>query len=184
MTRAWHFRFAIQGFGIAAMLMLCSTGSWAQFEPNTDRWGMDFRDFDVPNNPRACLDACRDEPRCRAFTFRDAAANNGHPHCWLKAGIPAPRPTPGATSGVVRPEEAPVRPPEFERDTDRWGNDFRDFDVPEDPKACYDACRDDRHCRAFTFRSAAANNGRPHCWLKDAVPPPRPTRGVVSGVVR
>ncbi len=169
--------------GLAVLLMLRSTGGSAQLEPNTDRWGMDFRDFVVPENPRACLAACRAEPRCRAFTFRTAAVAYGRPHCWLKSDIPPARYAQGATSGIVRPGEVAAQPPAFEPNTDRRGSDFRDFAVPENPRACYDACRADARCKAFSFRSAA-DNDRPHCWLKDAVPLPKFTQGVVSGVVR
>jgi hypothetical protein len=138
----------------------------------------------VPENPRACLDACRAEPRCRSFSFRTAAVAGGRPHCWLKSGIPPARYTQGSVSGIVRPEEGAVRPPAFELDTDRGGSDFRDFAVLENPRSCYEACRDDGRCRAFSFRTDAASKGLAHCWLKDAVPRPKFTRGVVSGVVR
>jgi hypothetical protein len=170
--------------GLAILLMLCSSACSAQLEPNTDLWGMDFRDFAVPENPRACLDACRAEPRCRAFTFRTAAVAYGRPHCWLKSDIPPARYAHGATSGIVRPEEAAAGRPSFERNTDRGGGDFRDFAVPDNPLSCYDACRNDSRCRAFSFRTAAGENDLPHCWLKDAVPPAKFTRGVISGVVR
>ena len=170
--------------GLAVLIMLCSTGAFAQFEPNTERWGMDFRDFAVPENPKACLDACRAEPRCRSFGFRIAAVAGGRPHCWLKSGIPPARYTLGSVSGIVRPEEGAVRSLTLELDTDRGGSDFRDFAVRENPRSCYDACRIDGRCKAFSFRTAASSNDRPHCWLKDAVPPRKFTRGVVSGVVR
>jgi signal transduction histidine kinase len=97
----------------------------AQLEPNTDLWGMDFRDFVVPENPRACLAACRAAPRCRAFTFRSAAVAYGRPHCWLKSDIPPARYAQGATSGIVRPEEVSARPSGFELNTDSRGSDFR-----------------------------------------------------------
>jgi len=171
-------------FGLAVLLMLCPISGWAQYEPNTERWGMDFRDFVVSENPKACLDACRAEPRCRAFAFRTAAVAGGRPHCWLKSSIPPARYTLGCVSGIVRPDEGAVRPPAFESDTDRGGGDFRDFAVPENPRSCYDACRNDGRCRAFSFRIADANNEGPHCWLKDAVPPQKVKPGVVSGVLR
>jgi hypothetical protein len=171
--------------GLTVLLLLCvPPASRAQFEPNTERWGMDLRDFVVPENPRPCLDACRANPRCRSFTFRTAAVAGGRPHCWLKLGIPPARYTQGSVSGVVRPEEGATRPPAFELDTDRGGGDFRDFAVPENPSSCYDACRNDGRCKAFSFRIAHVHDDHPHCWLKDAVPPPKFKRGVVSGVVR
>ena len=117
--------------GLAILLMLCSSACLAQLELNTDHWGMDFRDFAVPENPRACFDACRAEPRCRAFTFRTAAVAYGRPHCWLKSDVPPARYAQGATSGIVRPEEVAARPPAPEPNTDRRGTDFQDLAVPK-----------------------------------------------------
>ena len=111
--------------------MLCPISSLGQFDPNTDRWGMDFRDFAVPENPRACLAACRTEPRCRAFTFRTAAVAYGRPHCWLKSDIPPARFAQGTTSGIVRPKEVAVQSRAVEQSTDRRGSDFRDFAGPQ-----------------------------------------------------
>src|SRR6266536_1143832 len=76
--------------------------------------------------------------RFRAFTFRTAAVAYGRPHCWLKSDIPPARYAQGATSGIVRPGEVAAQPPAFEPNTDRRGSDFRDFAVPENPRACYD----------------------------------------------
>lgn len=178
-----YFVGLLRFVGLAIPLMLCSSVCSAQLEPNTDRWGMDFRDFVVPENPRACLAACRADPRCRAFTFRTAAAAYGRPHCWLKSDIPPARYAQGAVSGIVRRKEVVARAPAFESNTHRGGSDFRDFANPENPRACYDARSADARCKVFSFLNAA-NNDRPHCWLKDVVPLAKFTQGVVSGVVR
>jgi hypothetical protein len=80
--------------------------SFAQkLEENTDRHGEDFRDFDLPSpDPLLCRKACVEDEQCRSFTYLKPNTGPGSPgvaHCWLKAGIPAPKHDPAFVSGVV-----------------------------------------------------------------------------------
>jgi hypothetical protein len=168
--------------GVVALLTLCSTWGWAQFEPNTDRYGMDIRDFDVPSNSKLCYDACVKDGRCRAFTFKKAPDNHSPAHCWLKYGVPAPRHDECCVSGVVRPAEPP-RPANFEPNTNRFGSDIRDFDVAANSLLCYNACRDEQSCRSFTYMKPR-NGGSAHCWIKSGIPVAKYDLCCVSGVVR
>lgn len=72
--------------------------------------------------------------------------------------------------------------PGFERHTDRPGADYADFDVKNGARECQKRCRAEARCRAWTFVGDHAPEGPGHCWLKDAVPPPRPMENAVSGV--
>jgi hypothetical protein len=68
--------------------------STVSFERDTDRPGTDF--FNTPQpSVDACAALCQRETRCHVFTYYQGK-------CWLKEGVPAARPLPGATSGVVR----------------------------------------------------------------------------------
>ena len=75
----------------------------------------------------------------------------------------------------------------FEENTDRHGEDFRDFDLPSpDPLLCREACVEDEQCRSFTYLKPNAGPGSPrvaHCWLKSGIPAAKHDPAFVSGVV-
>lgn len=75
----------------------------------------------------------------------------------------------------------------LEENTDRHGNDFRDFDVPSpDPLLCRKACVEDEQCRSFTYLKPNTGPGSPqvaHCWLKSGIPAAKHDPAFVSGVV-
>lgn len=78
--------------------------SWP-VEENVDRPGRD-----MPGSPtilpqtatyHACKLACEENRSCRAWTFVKArCSDGGRPRCWLKNGVPAPRPNSCTVSGV------------------------------------------------------------------------------------
>jgi hypothetical protein len=116
------------------------------------------------------------------------------------AGGPPP-PVPPARGGeaVGEPHRAPPAGPQpavvggpitvpssdsmsFERDTNRPGHDYKNFDLPEPrPEICRDACREDGRCKAFTYVSPGIQGSNARCWLKDGTPRPKPAQGLVSG---
>src|SRR2546422_4694019 len=77
-----------------------------------------------------------------------------------------------------------------EENTDRPGQDLRDFDLnlpspgtfggPED--VCRETCQRDDRCKAWTFVKAGIQGPNPRCWLKKVVPAPRTSNCCVSGV--
>jgi hypothetical protein len=74
-------------------------------EYSIDRLGGDYRSFETPPDPKAqaCVDACKAENRCRAWTYRRAGYGVTVPHCYLKDTIKPPRQhRPCCISGVVR----------------------------------------------------------------------------------
>jgi len=75
----------------------------------------------------------------------------------------------------------------LEEDTDRHGEDFRDFDLPSpDPVLCWNACVEEAHCRSFTYLKPNTGPGSPqiaHCWLKSGIPAAKHDPAFVSGVV-
>lgn len=74
---------------------------------------------------------------------------------------------------------------EIQGDTDRPGNNYRNFDLPNpDPDLCLEACQKDSRCRAFTYVNAGIQGPKARCWLKDAVPPAKTSAGCISGVKR
>lgn len=73
-------------------------------ELGTDRPGYDFGDFAIDNGAAECLQRCRDDARCRAWTFVGEQAPDGSGTCWLKDRVPPARPMTHAVSGSVEPE--------------------------------------------------------------------------------
>lgn len=63
--------------------------------------------------------------------------------------------------------------PKFLSDTNFFGKDIRDFDLPEEnPRLCYDACVAEKSCHAFTYLRPHGWPGAgptPHCWIKTGV---------------
>jgi hypothetical protein len=51
-------------------------------------------------------------------------------------------------------------------------------------KPCAHAGQSERRCRARTYRRAGYGGTAPHCYLKDAIKPPRHRPCCISGVVR
>ena len=84
-------------------------------------------------------------------------------------------------TGAVIPSK-----PRFElSDTDRPGNNYRNFDLAQpDPALCLEACQKESRCKAFTYVKPGVQGPKARCWLKDAVPPEKPSDCCVSGVRR
>jgi hypothetical protein len=72
-----------------------------QWEPNTDRPGSDYRNFDLRSpQPEQCRDACWSDVQCRAFTYVRPGVQGPHARCWLKNVVPPARPADCCLSGV------------------------------------------------------------------------------------
>ena len=110
-------RFIITRLALLLFLLYLPRASPAQeLEPDTNRFGLDFKDFDLPSpDPQLCRKACVDNDQCRAFTYLKPYGWNGAgpaAHCWLKNGIPDAKTDPCCVSGLVRPQEpAPQKDP-------------------------------------------------------------------------
>jgi hypothetical protein len=72
-----------------------------EYEPEIDRPGNDYVDFDI-DSPQSCRDACEADVACRAFTFRGG-------HCWLKNAGGTPTFLQGASSGFKGLESQALR---------------------------------------------------------------------------
>ena len=74
------------------------------FEFAIDRFGGDYRDFELASDPtgEACKAACDGENRCRTWTYARPGYLGPSARCFLKDKITAPRRKPCCISGVVR----------------------------------------------------------------------------------
>lgn len=73
-------------------------------EYSTDRLGGDYRNIPVAADPAGatCMEACKGDPKCRAWTYARPGYFSGAPRCFLKDKIKPPRRKPCCISGVVR----------------------------------------------------------------------------------
>jgi hypothetical protein len=73
----------------------------------------------------------------------------------------------------------------FEMNTNRYGEDYRDFDIPvADPQLCADACAQESECKAWTMVKPGIQGEQAKCWLKSKVPPPERDECCISGLKR
>jgi hypothetical protein len=71
------------------------------FERDTDRPGMDYRSIELPSSDwHLCQAECDADARCRAWTFVKPGHQGRNARCWLKTGVPEPRPGDCCVSGV------------------------------------------------------------------------------------
>ena len=79
------------------------------------------------------------------------------------------------------------RPGPLENAIDRYGGDYKNFDVtnnPPAPEACKKACEDDNRCPAWTFMRSGYVGSAARCYLKEKITRPVRKPCCVSGVVR
>jgi PAN domain len=78
----------------------------------------------------------------------------------------------------------------FEENTDRPGNDFRNFDLnPPQPGSfggpvdiCRENCQREDNCKAWTFVKAGIQGPNARCWLKTSIPAAHQNNCCTSGV--
>jgi hypothetical protein len=106
--------------------------------------------------------------------------------CWLKRDVVPPQEASCCVSGVRGAGVIEPRAGDVEYSIDRFGGDYRAFEMPPNPKgkACADACQSEERCRAWTYRRPGYGASVARCFLKDAVKPPRRRPCCISGVVR
>jgi hypothetical protein len=74
---------------------------------------------------------------------------------------------------------------DLEYDTDRPGQDYRNFDLPAArPQLCQAECGADPKCKAFTYVKPGVQGSSARCWLKSGVPAAGRSSCCVSGVKR
>jgi 1-phosphatidylinositol phosphodiesterase len=172
--------------GFAPVIGPAPYGGGLEF--STNRGGSDYRSFDlgVPR-PEDCRNACLGDPACAAFTYVNPGVQGPNARCWLKNAVPPPSPDGCCVSGVKYASAPPPPPPQerrpFERGIDRNGSDYRSFDLPApNPEICRESCYGEPQCVAFTYVHPGIQGPNARCWLKNSVPPARPSGCCISGV--
>jgi hypothetical protein len=174
---------------ISAAVILTVGSLPALAQAGFDRPGGDYTRFVVPSgDPAVCAARCDREGRCRAWSFSYPGAGGGTSAvCWLKSEVKPAVENQCCVSGIkgaglVEKKSGPV-----EMSIDRFGGDYRHFDLPSDPtgEACKKACEGEQRCRAWTYvRPGYLGPGISRCYLKDKITKPRRKPCCMSGVVR
>jgi hypothetical protein len=180
---------ALYALAICAGFALVSVPARAQV--NFDRPGGDYATITIHPpvpDPAACATRCERDGRCRAWSFRYPATDNPNGICWLKKEVPPRVEDNCCVSGVRGTGVIEPRSRSTEYSTDRYGGDYRHFDLQPSPNgaACKTACEADNKCRAWTYQRPGyfGQNLSARCYLKNHVKPPRRRAYGISGVVR
>lgn len=175
-----------------AMLAIClmalaSAGTPGRAQVGFDRPGGDYANAAVRNgDPAACATRCDRDNRCRAWSFSYPRTIARDAMCRLKHTVTPVKEDNCCVSGVrgaalLEPKAGPT-----EFSIDRFGGDYRSFDVAADPTglSCAKACQADNRCRAFTYIRPGYASAAARCHLKDRITRPRRKPCCISGVVR
>jgi hypothetical protein len=77
--------------------------SGQRYEPNINRGGSDYRNFQVPiERYQSCLEACQADEKCKAYTYVRQGVQGRNSVCWLKNAVPAKNSDRCCVSGVIR----------------------------------------------------------------------------------
>jgi hypothetical protein len=163
-------------------------------ERNTNYFGMDYNDGRLPREncgPECCRDACRKDPKCKAYTWVKPGVQGPTARCWLKNGVPAKSTDYNTISGR-KVSSAPPPPPTvrrattvtIEQNTNYFGMDYNDGKLPRDncgPECCRDECKKDPKCKAYTWVKPGVQGPTARCWLKNGVPAKSTDYNTISG---
>jgi len=71
-------------------------------EYGIDRPGMDYKNFNINNDPLICQNSCITEANCRAWTFVRPGYHGPSARCWLKNAVPTAKKASCCVSGVKK----------------------------------------------------------------------------------
>lgn len=102
--RALTFRPLSTVLLFALLSFVFQASAQTSFEPNTDRPGSDYRNFNLARpDPALCQQECIADPACRAWTYVVPNVQGPQARCWLKNRVPAPQASNCCVSGA-RPD--------------------------------------------------------------------------------
>jgi hypothetical protein len=170
----------------------CALGSRpAPAQVGYDRPGGDYASFTVRSgDPGLCASRCERDTRCRAWSFSYPLTESSNAVCWLKSRVTPRVEAACCASGVRGTGVIEPKIGTFEFGYDRYGGDYRQFEVAADPRGrtCQLACEAEEGCRAWTYVRpgyvSAAQGQTAVCYLKNHITRPIRKPCCISGVVR
>jgi hypothetical protein len=180
--RHWFVRIALL---LMAAIAAPSAPAWAQL--GFDRPGGDYATVTIRSgDPALCAARCERDSRCRAWAFSFPRTHRTAATCWLKNRVTPRVQNDCCLSGIRGASGVQPQIGDVEYLIDRFGGDYRDFEVKPDPDGatCAKACEGDKRCRAWTYARPGYIDPTARCFLKDRVKRPRRRPCCISGVVR
>jgi len=105
-------------------------------EYDTDRPGLDYKNFNLPSNePMLCQRACDEDPKCKAWTFvKPNTVQGPNPRCWLKYAVPKARHATCCISGVKTASGQKNISKQFKNSpyTEKWFYNWKVVKIPKD----------------------------------------------------
>jgi hypothetical protein len=184
--RGGFWRDVIVAVAVLGILTMASIGP-SQAQANFDRPGGDYSKSVVTSgDPADCALQCEHDRRCRSWSFNYPTYAAVEATCWLKNSVPERVESRCCVSGVGGAGVVEQRTGAIEMSTDRFGGDYRNFDLKASDKdeTCKEACDADNKCRAWTSARPGYVGKDGRCFLKNQIKPPRRKPGFSSGVVR
>jgi hypothetical protein len=169
------------------MVAFTMIGAPAMAQVGFDRPGGDYASFPTRSgDPAQCAGRCERDQRCRAWAFSYPMTESTNAVCWLKSRVARRVSATCCASGVRGTGVIEPRGGLTEYGVDRFGGDYRQFEVPPDPsgKSCQRACEGDQSCRAWTYVRQGYVTTSAVCYLKNHLTRPVHKPCCISGVVR
>jgi hypothetical protein len=178
--------FAATGL-LLALFGLTAVTDAAVAQTGFERPGGDYISIQIRSgDPAACAAACDRDKRCRAWTFSYPTTVGTAAVCWLKDQVRPPVPNSCCVSGIRGSGVIEPRVGVIEYSTDRYGGDYRNFQMPlaAPVTVCQAACQAEGRCRAWTYLRPGYIGSVARCFLKDRITAPQRKPCCISGVVR
>ncbi|KZN70369.1 PAN domain-containing protein [Pseudoalteromonas luteoviolacea] len=161
-----------------------ASNSMSDTEVDMDRLGREYLNFAVEQNDQSvCSAACKNDKRCRSWTYVDQGVQHTNGMCWLKSATNINRACSSCTSGY---KSAPTNEHmgSEESETDRLGNEYYNVALSAGDQAsvCKAMCQEDGLCGAWTYVDAGIQGPTPRCWLKSSGNTPKTCSVCTSGV--
>lgn len=156
---------------------------------NQDLMGSNIRYFDLKPNEtcQTCIDACLNDPSCKAYTYTRPGYQSTYGRCYLKSSVPEATFNINCISGVKQnlnfsDQGEPVMSKLVSQDIP--GNNYNSFDLKPDEtcQTCIEACLNDPNCKAYTAVKPGVQSPNGKCWLKSAAVAPVVNSNCISGI--
>lgn len=169
--------------------------------------GNNYKSFDLKPGEtcQACIEACLNDPNCKAYTAVKPGVQGPNGTCWLKSAVVAPISNSNCISGIksytllpfvnLFPKLpkfdfiytwSPHEGPAMKGGTNLQGNDYKSFIIPYNqvqlPFICQKACLDDPNCDSWTYVEPGKQGPLAVCWLKNDIPTPLSQDSCISGI--
>ncbi len=103
---------AVAAAFVALGAVSAAHGEVVTTEPATDRYGSDYKGFDLASpDPALCAKACAEDTKCKAYTYVKPGVQGPAPRCYLKDPAPAASANECCVSGVKKAVTARRPPP-------------------------------------------------------------------------